>query len=181
MTRSLTALRGALGAALLAACGSLAAHGGQATGDLRERIAEVRAATAPFADVQAALTAGYAELRDAAGIACIEQAGQGAMGIHYVNGALLMDPALDALRPEALVYAPGRDGRLALVGVEYLVFQQAWDALHAQPPTLFGHPFHLVREPNRYGVPAFYELHLWVWRRNPGGLFNDWNPAVHCP
>lgn len=56
----------------------------------------------------------------------------------------------------------------------------ARDAQNPQPPVLFNHPFHLVRSPNRYGVPAFYELHLWVWEHNRDGIFNDWNPAVHC-
>lgn len=34
--------------------------------------------------------------------------------------------------------------------------------------------------PRRCGLPAFYELHLWLWKRNPNGLFNDWNPDVRC-
>ncbi len=111
---------------------------------------------------------------------CVAQPGQGAMGIHYLNGGLL-DAVLDPLRPEALMYQPTKDGRLELLGVEYIVFQDVWDALHPQPPVLFGHPFHLVRAPNRYNVPAFYELHLWVWEHNRNGIFNDWNPQVRCP
>lgn len=103
------------------------------------------------------------------------------MGIHYLNSALAGDTELDPLRPEALMYQPRANGRLDLVGVEYIVFQDPWDALHPQPPTLFGHPLHLVRTPNRYGVPAFYELHLWVWRDNRPGIFNNWNPRVQCP
>ena len=39
----------------------------------------------------------------------------------------------------------------------------------------------MVRAPNRYGVPTFYELHLWVWEHNQNGLFNDWNSKVSCP
>lgn len=46
---------------------------------------------------------------------------------------------------------------------------------------MFGHPFHLVRSPNRYGVPAFHELQLRIWEHNPNGNFNDWNPRVQCP
>ncbi len=42
-------------------------------------------------------------------------------------------------------------------------------------------PFHLTRDGNRYGLPAFYQLHVWLWKRNPNGLFNDWNPTVRCP
>ena len=62
-------------------------------------------------------------------------------------------------------------------------FHDAWDAAHPhpQPPVLFGHPFHLVRSPSRYGVPSFYESHLWAWEHNRNGIFNDWNPKVRCP
>jgi hypothetical protein len=37
-----------------------------------------------------------------------------------------------------------------------------------------------VGAPNRYGIDAFYELHVWAWRDNPNGSFVDWNPNVHC-
>jgi hypothetical protein len=46
---------------------------------------------------------------------------------------------------------------------------------------LFGQEFELVPAGNRYGIPAFYELHAWIWKFNPLGLFADWNPRVHCP
>ena len=48
------------------------------------------------------------------------------------------------------------------------------------PPTLFGHEFHLVEAGNRYGLPAFYELHAWIWHHNPSGMFEDWNPHIDC-
>ena len=175
------AARAAAAAALALAFSSGAfAHGDAGGGvDLHEQLAQARRDTLALRDVQAAQAAGYAEFRDAQGTACIEHASQGAMGVHYLNGGLI-DAVVDAARPEALVYEPRGDGKLELVALEYIVFQGAWDALHPQPPTLFGHPFHLVREPNRYGVPAFYELHVWLWRHNPGNLFDDWNPRVNC-
>ena len=71
-------------------------------------------------------------------------------------------------------------GRLGLLGVEYVVFQAAWDAADAEPPALFGETFNLVPEPNRYGIPAFYELHAWAWKENPTGAHEDWNPQVLC-
>jgi hypothetical protein len=103
------------------------------------------------------------------------------MGIHYLHSTYPGDALLDPLRPEALMYEPGKEGKLQFVGVEYILFQEAWDAAHPQPPVMFGHPLHLVRAPNRYGVPALYELHLWIWKHNGNGIFNDWNPAVRCP
>jgi hypothetical protein len=167
----------ALLALSLVLSGATLAHGGGDQDDEQpiEQIMQVRRATASFHDVQAARAAGYEQFQN-----CTDQPGQGAMGIHYLNGALAADAAIDPLKPEALMYEPRRNGRLELVGVEYIVFQDAWDALHPQPPQLFGHPFHLVRSPNRYGVPAFYELHLWVWKHNRNGIFNDWNPRVRC-
>ena len=102
------------------------------------------------------------------------------MGVHYVKGALVGDAVIDAETPEALVYQPLRNGRMRLVALEYVVFQSAWDAVHDQPPMLFGQRFELVGAGNRYGLPAFYELHAWVWKHNPLGMFADWNPRVSC-
>lgn len=112
---------------------------------------------------------------------CVDEPGQGALGIHYLHATYPGDAVVDPLRPETLMYQPGKDGALRLVGVEYIVFQEAWDAAHPQPPVLFGNPFHLVRAPNRYGVPSFYELHLWIWKSKGNGIFNDRHPAVTCP
>ncbi|MGH2996586.1 MAG: hypothetical protein ACRDN6_02805 [Gaiellaceae bacterium] len=60
------------------------------------------------------------------------------------------------------------------------MFQAAWDAENPSPPTLFGEEFHLTPAPNRYGIPAFYALHAWIWRYNASGLFEDYNPKVTC-
>jgi hypothetical protein len=160
------------------ACGAAIAHGGAdpSNHDTRELIAQVRAATQPFQDVTAADAAGYKQF-----LGCVDEPGRGAMGIHYLNGSLVEDAVVDPLRPEALMYEPRANGTLELLGVEYIVFQAGWDEANLQPPTLFGHPFHLVREPNRYGVPSFYELHLWLYKHNTGSLFDDWNPRVECP
>jgi hypothetical protein len=158
----------ALGAAAVAASAS------------DSELAAARHATAQFQDVGVAEAAGYGEFRDAQGIACIDKPGEGGMGIHYVNGALVGDAVVDGTTPEALVYEP-RHGHLRLVANEYIVFQAAWDAEHHHPPALFGQEFSLTPSPNRYGIPAFYELHVWLWKENPSGLFADWNPRVVCP
>lgn len=73
-----------------------------------------------------------------------------------------------------------RDGRTQLLGVEYIVMAAAWDAGNPSPPTLMGQVFHYNGSPNRYGLPAYYELHVWAWRENPRGMFVDWNPQVTC-
>jgi uncharacterized protein DUF4242 len=112
---------------------------------------EVRGATERYQDVSAATGAGYALF-----LGCVTSPQGGAMGIHYVNGDLVGDGKLDASRPEALMYEP-KDGKLDLVGVEYI-----------------------DTSPNRYGIPAYYSLHVWAWRHNPTGVFGDWNPKVSC-
>ena len=96
------------------------------------------------------------------------------MGIHYVKGPV-GDGAIDANAPEALVYEPQSNGRLRLVAVEYVVFQADWDATHDDPPSLFGQVFEPIGADNRYGIPPFYELHVWLWKHNPAGMFEDWN------
>jgi hypothetical protein len=137
-----------------------------------------RAGTAAYHNVDAAT--GYAQFADADGIACIDNPGVGGMGVHFANLGVVLDPAIDAATPEALVYEPKSDGRLRLVAVEYIVFQEAWDATHASPPSLFDQEFEPMPSPNRYGLPPFYELHAWIWRHNPRGMFDDWNPLVSC-
>lgn len=141
-------------------------------------LSTARAATAHFQQVDAATAAGYGRFLDAASIACIETPGVGVMGIHYVNGGLVGNGVIDAATPEALVYQPIGNGKLRLVAVEYIVFYSMWSG--AAKPSLFGQDFKLIGAPNRYGIPAFYELHAWIWQNNPSGMFKDWNPSGSC-
>jgi len=127
---------------------------------------QVRSADARFADVAQAKAEGYAP------IPCVSGPDGGAMGIHYVNQALLNDPAIDISKPEAVLYEPGADGKLQLVAVEYITPKG--------PSSLGGQLFSFTNAPNRYGLPAFYELHVWAWRGNPTGPFADMNPDVSC-
>jgi len=145
-----------------------------------ETVANARNATAIYTDPAAAAAAGYDLLTDAGDLACIDQPGAGAMGVHYVKGALIQSGTLDPARPQALVYEVGPTGQLRLGAVEYVVFQSSWDATHSAPPTLFGQQFMLNPANNRFGLPAFYALHAWIWKHNPKGTFEPWNPDVHC-
>jgi hypothetical protein len=146
------------------------AHGG----NRHREIAAVRKATAKYHRIKEAIEDGYAPFGG-----CFSDPMLGGMGYHYANAELMADPAVDPLRPELLVYESRRNGKLRLVAVEYLTFQAAWHAAgNVVPPSLFAHTFHvnatLLDEP-------FYLLHAWVWRRNPRGMFFDWNPRVGCP
>ncbi len=168
----------------LAACAALAAvvaaTGGTAVGDEQHGrdLAEARAATAQFHDVEVAVADDRFVLADLNGLTCIEDpGGAGGMGVHYVKGALVGDGEVDVAQPEALLYDPSAP-EPRLLGVEYVVFVADWD--EPEPPTLFGHEFHLVEAGNRYGLPAFYELHAWIWHANPSGMFEDWNPRIDC-
>jgi hypothetical protein len=140
----------------------------------------VRGATGRFHSLTVAQANGYALLKDKAGIACIDNPGVGAMGVHYVNGTFVNSGQVDPLKPQALVYEPAANGQLKLVAVEYVTFRQQWDATHNAPPMLFGQPFMLTPDGNRFGLPAFYSLHAWIWQNNPTGMFSMWNPTVSC-
>jgi hypothetical protein len=133
----------------------------------------IREATRPFRDLGVAEAAGYGMLHG-----CVSGP-DGAMGVHYANGDLVGDPALDATRPEVLMYE-WRNGSPRLVGVEFVVLADSWHAEHPAPPVLAGQLFAYTGAPNRYGIPAFYSLHVWAWRPNPDGVFADWNPRVSC-
>ena len=133
-------------------------------------------ATARFHDVDQAIEAGYSfRLPELSGKTCITEPGVGAMGVHMVNLALVVDPAINADEPEVLVYEPRNDGTLKLVALEYVVFQS-----DSARPSLFGKQFDIVGAPNRYGLPAFYALHAWIWKPNPSGILSAWNPNVEC-
>ena len=143
-------------------------------------LASLRNATAKYHSIPTAEHHGYGKFKDINGIACIAMPGMGAMGVHYVNATLVGDPDIIANQPEALVYAPGPQGKLTLAAVEYVVVKAAWDATHKARPKLFGHTFNFTNAPNRFGLPPFYSLHVWVWKHNPAGMFEMWNPNVHC-
>ncbi|ADU47974.1 hypothetical protein [Intrasporangium calvum] len=153
--------------------GSVRTHGHTA------KLAELRDVTRPY---QSGPGGGWTtQVFDLAGITCItDPAGRGAMGIHFVDVVSLLDGQVDRLSPEALIYEPGTGGSLTLIAAEYLVLADAWDAGHANPPILYGQRFARVAEGNRYGLPAFYELHVWHEKANPNGTFTDWNPEVQC-
>lgn len=135
----------------------------------------VREATVRFNDVNVAVAEGYMPF-----LGCVSGRSEGAMGVHYLNGGLVGDGALDATHPEVLIYEPLPGGRMRLVGVEYLAFAEAWHASSDTPPVLEGHVFNYTGSPNRYAVPAHYELHVWAWQPNPKGTFADWNTRVSC-
>lgn len=169
------------GPAGAAAPAVVADHGHARGGPSRAQLAAMRAATYRFHNLATAEDGGYGLLHDTAGISCIDMPGMGGMGVHWVNGPLVGDPTLDVRTPEALVYAPDRDGTLRLAALEFIVDKAAWDAHHAKRPQLFrGAPFDLTTAPNRYGLAPFYSQHVWLWKHNLAGTLAMWNPRVSC-
>lgn len=156
---------------LVPALTGVAAASGQAD------IAAVRRATAQFHDLDAALGAGYILF-----YVCTEQPGIGTMGQHFANLELVGDPAIDPLRPEVLVYEPKANGDgYRLVAVEYVTIQELWaGAFGDATPTVLDQELSLTGGGNRYGMPPFFQRHIWLWEPNPNGLFADWNPNVSC-
>ena len=73
------------------------------------------------------------------------------------------------------MYELDAEGHLAgLVAHEYIVPIEAWHG--PTPPRLFGVPFH------EHPTLPLWVLHAWLWKDNPTGVFEDWNPAVRlCP
>lgn len=139
-----------------------------AQAELNHQLAEVRAATAQYHNLEKALADGF--VRNSP---CVSSPA-GAMGYHYANPQRVNDPAINYLEPEVLVYAPNANGKLKLVAVEWIVPAPIWPGGAANPPSLFGLDFHA-------GPPPLLILHAWVWDHNPAGMFADWNPTVTCP
>jgi hypothetical protein len=160
-----------------------------AKSDGQSELAAARAATARFHDLDTAKAAGYAvRVADVNGITCIDNPGTGAMGVHYLDPGLVPElgdasaaAAVDAATPELLVFQPGSNGTQRLVALEYLTIKASWDAQHSGPPSLFGQTFNSTPAGNRFGLPAYYSLHAWIWDPNPTDLFSPWNPRVTCP
>jgi len=101
---------------------------------------------------------------------------KGGMGIHFVNLTIQGPP--DPLKPNVLLYEPV-DGKLKLVGVEWLVPL----AFAKERPTLLGHPFQGPMEGHEPLIPKgfhHYDLHAWLFKDNPLGMFSPTNPNVTC-
>lgn len=138
-------------------------------------IKTVKEATARFKDVAQAEAEGYSLL-----FGCVSGPDFGAMGLHYVNLALVFDGVLDATRPEIIIYEPVGNGRVKMTGADFLVPRELWHATNAATPELGGQLLHLFESPNRFGLPDFYTLHVWAWKENPVGMFSNWHSKVSC-
>lgn len=163
---------------------------------------EVRSLTERFQDVEVALAEGY--VRDPMDMCVTAELegldpALGGMGLHYIRMDLLKvagppNPRVDGggthtdfRQPAILIYEPQEDGSLELVAVENLVFVKAWEAAGNQgPPTFHGVEWdHMADDPatevdEAHMFEPHYDRHVWIYRDNPTGVFEPFNPAVSC-
>ena len=125
---------------------------------------------AKYRDVNKALADGYIPVSG-----CEALPGTGGMGIHYLNPQLGSDLVSDPFKPEILLYAPNGRGGLDFLGPEY--FQA--DAGQARP-NVNGQSFDGPMPGHNPQMPVHYDLHVWLFKYNPAGLFSVWNPRVKC-
>ena len=166
-----------------------------------EDLDEIRAATEKYKDVNVALAEGF--IPDPSGH-CVSAAAEGlpaewgAMGIHYINPNLLQITAAeprvngnsthtDFTRPAILLYEPQADGSLVLMGIENLVWIEAWQAAgNTDMPKFRGRSWDMmVDDPategdEAHGFMPHYDQHVWLFRENPTGILNPFNPAATC-
>ena len=103
---------------------------------------------------------------------------QGAMGVHFLNEQLV-GPVLDPMKPQILLYEPDTSGKLRLTGAEWFVPL----AIAKERPKLFNQDFLGPMEGHEPVMPvelAHYDLHVWLFKNNPEGMFAPTNPAVKC-
>jgi hypothetical protein len=164
-------------------------------------IAALRQVAEGFRNVDVALSMGY--VRDPSNM-CITApmegmpAEHGAMGIHFFRPDLLgitateprvagMGVHTDWEQPGVLLYEPQADGSLQLVAIENVVFEAGWTAAgNTTPPSFLGEEYvYMANDPatevdEAHGFEPHYELHIWIPRDNPRGMFEPFNPAVTC-
>ena len=146
-----------------------------AAGNAETLVKAVRESTERFKDVSVAEAEGYGLQ-----FGCVSGPDWGAMGLHYVNFPLVLDGVLDPAKPEIVIYEPLPNGKLQLVGADFLVLADAWHAKNPGPPQLMGQLLHLFEAPNRFGLPPFYTLHVWAWKDSPTGMFANWHKNISC-
>ncbi len=103
----------------------------------------------------------------------------GGMGVHFLNLSLV-GPALDPLKPQVLIYEPVGD-RLKLAAAEWFV---PAPLAPNGPPSILGKALEGPMEGHEPVIPAtlhHYDLHVWLWKTNPYGMFSPTNPDVKCP
>ena len=151
---------------------------------LTPELLATRTALAKYEDPFAAVRDGYFST-----VACIDfpHGGSdgpvvykpGAMGVHFLNTANI-GPQLDPAKPQVLIYEPVVGGKLKLVAAEWFMPVQA---AGGKAPSIFGQTLFgpmYGHEPIMPKELEHYDLHVWLWKDNPKGVFESTNAAVKC-
>ena len=173
----------AIAAIVLHAPSSATAQGKPAAAPMTADLQTTKAVLAKYSDPLAAIKDGYLST-----LACIDfPAGAkdgpveyppGAMGVHFINMANIA-PALDPSRPQVLIYEP-RGDKLELVAAEWFMPEQA---AQGKAPSIFGQTLNGPMDGHEPIMPAslrHYDLHVWLWKDNPRGMFTSTNADVKC-
>ncbi|MFE9878575.1 hypothetical protein [Streptomyces sp. NPDC005784] len=133
-------------------------------------------ASVKYLDEKVALADGYVPHQ-----CSTDPAGHGSMGYHYFNESRY--GSLDPAKPAALLFEDGKDGKRRLAGVEWIVLDsdQIMKTTKDRPSMFGGQKFDGPMPGHYPGMPIHYDMHVWLWKHNPNGLFNRWNPRVKCP
>ena len=172
-----------IGAAVALLPAAVTAQGTPQSKALSPELASAKAALEKYQDPVLAVHDGYFST-----IGCIEYSvagGQGdmaypkgGMGVHFLNAGLI-GPTLDPSKPQVLIYEPVSGGKLRLAAAEWFVPVQ----LSKEAPTIFGHKLMGPMEGHEPVIPAamhHWDLHVWLWKTNPAGMFSPTNPGVAC-
>ncbi|HEY1270076.1 MAG TPA: hypothetical protein VGH16_22650 [Candidatus Binatia bacterium] len=170
---------------LLSAAAAFSAEAPKSLPKVPSELEKVRAALEKYQDPVRAIHDGYfstlscvAYSRAARGGEVPGYAQSGGMGIHFLNPAAI-GPTPDPQRPQILLYEPNGD-KLRLVGVEWFI---PLSTGVKERPNLFGRPFDGPMDGHEPSMPKelrHYDLHVWLWKENPAGLFSPTNPNVKC-
>lgn len=158
-------------------------------------VEQLRSDFAQYQDIAKANAAGYTTWSPdptVSGSTC-PSAPEGKMGYHLLNvsargsaaSPATGDAVIDPLKPEMLLYEKKADGSMVLVGVEWIVFKAAWErdkGAGAPAPTVIGLTMPSADHSFVTGGPSIphYELHAWIFRDNPLGMFEHYNPNITC-
>ncbi len=141
--------------------------------ELTPELIKVRDALAKYKDPFVAVRDGYFST-----VGCV-QFPDGDMGIHFLNPAFI-GPEPDPMKPAILLYEPVADGKLELVGVEWFI--PLATGVKGRP-VIFGQEFEgpmAGHEPLMPDELHHYDLHAWLYKENPLGVFHHSNPNVNC-
>ncbi len=99
------------------------------------------------------------------------------MGYHFENQALMTDGVINLAQPEVLLYERMPNGKFKLTAVEYYMEANRT----ATAPVILGQTFLGPMGPHHPGMTDHYDRHVWLWKDNPNGLYDNLNPTVSCP